>query len=60
MDDLLKQNHRIRKLVGIFVMLIIALTFGFRIGNNLSGNLYIYYQSYAGDCVPRMQRGRSP
>ena len=49
MDDVLKRNHRIRKLVGIFVMLIIALIFGFRIGNNLNGNLYIYYQSYAGD-----------
>jgi hypothetical protein len=49
MDDVLKRNHRIRKLVGIFVMLIIALIFGFRFGNNLNGNLYIYYQSYAGD-----------
>jgi len=51
MDDVLKQNHRIRKLVGIIVMLIIALIFGFRIGNNLNGNLYIYYQSYAGDLI---------
>ena len=49
MDAALKRNHRIRKLVGIFVMLIIALIFGFRIGNNLNGKLYIYYQSYAGD-----------
>ena len=49
MDDVLKRNHRIRKIVGIFVMLFIALIFGFRIGNNLNGNLYIYYQSYAGD-----------
>jgi hypothetical protein len=49
MDDVLKRSHRIRILVGIFVMLIIALIFGFRIGNNLNGNLYIYYQSYAGD-----------
>ena len=51
MDDVLKRNHRIRKLVGIFVMLIIALIFGFRFGNNLNGNLYIYYQSYAGDII---------
>lgn len=51
MDDALKRYHRIRKLVGIFVMLIIALIFGFRIGNNLNGNLYIYYQNYAGDII---------
>ena len=51
MDDILKRNDRIRKLVGIFVMLIIASIFGFRIGNNLNGNLYIYYQSYAGDLM---------
>ncbi|MBT3210204.1 MAG: hypothetical protein HN704_00860 [Bacteroidetes bacterium] len=51
MDDVLKRNHRIRKLVGIFVMLIIASIFGFRIGNILNGNLYIYYQSYAGDLM---------
>ena len=51
MDEVLKRNHRIRKLVGIFVMLIIALIFGFRIGNNLHGNLYIYYQSYAADLM---------
>lgn len=51
MDNVLKRNQRIRKLVGIFVMLIIALIFGFRIGNHLNGNLYIYYQSYAGDLM---------
>jgi len=51
MDDVLKRNHRIRILVGIFVMLIIASIFGFRIGNYLNGNLYIYYQSYAGDLM---------
>jgi len=49
MDGVLKRNHRIRILVGIIVMLIIALIFGLKIGNNLNGNLYIYYQSYAGD-----------
>ena len=51
MDDVLKRNKRIRKLVGLSVMLIIALIFGFRIGNHLNGNLYIYYQSYAGDLM---------
>ena len=49
MDDVLKRNHRIRRLVGIFVMLTMALIFGFRIGSHLNGDLYIYYQSYAGD-----------
>ncbi|MCP4978064.1 MAG: hypothetical protein GY931_18090 [Maribacter sp.] len=51
MDDALKRNHRIRILVGAVVMLIIAFLFGFRIGNNLNGNWYIYYQSYAGDLL---------
>ena len=51
MDDVLKRNLRIRKIVGTVVMLIIALIFGFRIGDNLNGNLYIYYQSYAADLM---------
>ena len=51
MDIVPNQNHRIRIFVGIIMMLIIASIFGLRIENNLNGNLYIYYQSYAGDLL---------
>jgi hypothetical protein len=42
-------NKRIRVLVGIVIMIIIAAIHGFRIGHYLNGKLYIYYYSYASD-----------
>jgi hypothetical protein len=46
-----KLNHRIRKIVGIGIMLAIAAMHAFRIGQYLNGNLYIYYYSFASDLI---------
>jgi hypothetical protein len=44
-------NQRIRKIVGISIMLVVAAMHGFRIGQYLNGQLYIYYYSFASDLV---------
>lgn len=46
-----RPNQRIRKIVGIIIMLAIAAMHGFRIGQYLNGELYIYYYSFASDLV---------
>lgn len=47
----LTQAHKLRILVGIGVMVLISLIFSFRLGSNLNGDWYIYYQSFAGDIM---------
>ena len=44
-------NQRIRKIVGISIMLAIGAMHAFRIGQYLNGNLYIYYYSFASDLI---------
>ena len=44
-------NHRVRIIVGISIMLIIAAIHGFRIGQYLNGELYTYYYSFASDLI---------
>ncbi len=44
-------NYRIRKIVGISILLAIAAMHAFRIGQYLNGNLYIYYYSFASDLI---------
>ena len=44
-------NHRIRKIVGISILVAIAAMHAFRIGQYLNGNLYIYYYSFASDLI---------
>jgi hypothetical protein len=46
-----KLNQRIRKIVGISIMIAIAAMHAFRIGQFLNGNLYIYYYSFASDLI---------
>lgn len=47
----LRLNHRVRKIVGICIMVLIAVMHAFRIGQFLNGDLYIYYYSYASDLI---------
>jgi len=44
-------NQRVRRIVGISIMLAIAGMHAFRIGQYLNGNLYIYYYSFASDLI---------
>ena len=44
-------NHRIRKIVGISILVAISAMHAFRIGQYLNGNLYIYYYSFASDLI---------
>ena len=44
-------NQRIRKIVGICIMVAIAAMHAFRIGQFLNGDLYIYYYSFASDLI---------
>ncbi len=46
-----RYNLRIRKIVGISIMIAIAAMHAFRIGQLLNGNLYIYYYSFASDLI---------
>jgi hypothetical protein len=46
-----KHNLRIRKIVGISIMVAIAAMHAFRIGQFLNGDLYIYYYSFASDLI---------
>ena len=50
-DNDLRLNQRIRVIVGMIIMVIIAAIHWFRIGSYLNGNLYIYYYSYASDLM---------
>jgi len=51
MSIIVNQNQRIRILIGVIIMLIIAAIHGFRVGSYLSGNTYIYYYSFASDIM---------
>ena len=51
MSTIINQNQRIRILIGVIVMLILAAIHGFRVGSYLSGNAYIYYYSFASDIM---------
>ena len=42
---------RLRLIVGISIMLLLALVHWFRVGSYLSGDLYILYYSYASDLM---------
>ena len=44
-------NHRIRKIVGISILVAISAMHAFRIGQFLNGDLYIYYYSFASDLI---------
>ena len=46
-----RYNLRIRKIVGICIMVAIAAMHAFRIGQFLNGDLYIYYYSFASDLI---------
>ena len=46
-----RNNIRIRKIVGISIMVAIAAMHAFRIGQFLNGDLYIYYYSFASDLI---------
>jgi hypothetical protein len=46
-----RYNLRIRKIVGISIMVAIAAIHAFRIGQFLNGDLYIYYYSFASDLI---------
>ena len=50
-DNDLRLNQRIRVIVGMIIMVIIAAIHWFRIGSYLNGNLYIYYYSHASDLM---------
>lgn len=47
----LKQTRRIRLIVGIAIMLLIAAIHWFRVGSYLNGDLYLYYYGYASDIM---------
>lgn len=51
MSTIINQNQRIRIIIGVVVMLILAAIHGFRVGSYLSGNAYIYYYSFASDIM---------
>ncbi len=51
MSTIINQNQRIRIIIGVAVMLIVAAIHGFRVGSYLSGNAYIYYYSFASDIM---------
>jgi hypothetical protein len=46
-----RHNLRIRRIVGISIMVAIAALHAFRIGQFLNGDLYIYYYSFASDLI---------
>lgn len=50
-DNDFRLTRKVRLIVGIVIMVIIAAIHGFRIGSYLHGNLYIYYYSYASDLI---------
>jgi len=50
-SSITNQNQRIRILLGVIIMLIIAAIHGFRVGSYLTGNAYIYYYSFASDIM---------
>ncbi len=50
-DNNLRLNQRAHVIVGIVIMVIIAAIHGFRIGSYLTGNLYIFYYSFASDLM---------
>lgn len=51
MSTIPNQNHRIRIIIGVAIMLILAAIHGFRVGSYLSGNAYIFYYSFASDIM---------
>lgn len=51
MSFMVNKHQRIRVLVGVAVMLILAAIHGFRVGSYLSGDAYILYYSYASDIM---------
>ena len=46
-----RSNQKVRKTVGISIILAIVAMHAFRIGQYLNENLYIYYYSFASDLV---------
>jgi len=46
-----RHNLRIRRIVGICIMVAIAVMHAFRIGQFLNGDFYIYYYSFASDLI---------
>ena len=51
MSTIISQHQKIRIIIGVVVMLILAAIHGFRVGSYLSGNAYIYYYSFASDIM---------
>ena len=51
MSSLVNKNQRIRIIIGVAVMLLLAAIHGFRVGSYLSGDAYIYYYSFASDIM---------
>lgn len=50
-DTGFNNNQKVRTIVGVVIMLVIAAIHAFRIGQFLNGNLYIYYYSFASDLI---------
>ncbi len=50
-EDNFGADQRIRKIIGISIMLAIAAMHGFRIGQYLNGKSYIIYYSFASDLI---------
>jgi hypothetical protein len=46
-----RHSLRIRRIVGICIMVAIAVMHAFRIGQFLNGDFYIYYYSFASDLI---------
>ena len=46
-----RSNHKVRVIVGIIILLLIAAMHGFRIGQFLNGHFYKLYYSFASDLV---------
>lgn len=51
MSTIITKNQRIRILIGLIIMLILAAIHIFRVGSYLSGDAYTYYYSYASDIM---------
>ena len=51
MSGLINKNQRIRIIIGVIILLILAAIHGFRVGSYLSGDAYIFYYSYVSDIM---------
>lgn len=47
----MNKHHKIRVVVGIIIMLLIAFMHAYRVGSYLNGKLYVLYYSFASDLV---------